>query len=81
MKTTLRHWAVVLPNITKSVNLLSIHIQGSLYKYLEIKPPCTTCTQRANLFAAKILCGDKRGGVHVCALACEWHRYTKYGLN
>ena len=33
MKTTMRHWVIVLPNGTINVNFLNIHLQGSLYIY------------------------------------------------
>ena len=80
VKTTMRHWAVALPNRTIGFNLLNIHMKENLYKYREIKHPCTTFTQRANLFVQQSLCGDKQDGVYVCALACERHSYINYGL-
>ena len=60
----MRHWAIVLPKITTFVNLLNIHVQGSLYKYQEIKPPCMTYTEQTS--SRHKTCMATSGMVRMC---------------
>ena len=64
MRTTIRQWAIVLPNRTINVSLLNIHAQGSLYKYRKIKPPCITCTKQTS--SRHRACVATRGMLCVC---------------
>ena len=66
----MRQWAKVLPNRAINVNLLNIHVQGSLYKYLEIKPPCMTYTEQTSLRQRACVATS---GVYMCTLAFEWY--------
>ena len=48
-KTPMRQLAIALPSGTINVNLLIIRVQGSLYKYQEIEPPCMNYTEQTSL--------------------------------
>ena len=68
LKTTMRHWGIVLPNRTINDNFLNIHVLGSLHKYRLIKPPCITYTQQTS--SRHRTCMSTRGNVRICVPWC-----------